>query len=276
MTNRQEQKSTIWARFLLKTKKLLNKVSDVVYPPHIKCIVCGDDLPQVSRLEICEQCNHIVEYIDYTHCCQKCGSALIGQGQYCFNCKNDVRVFEQGKSVFVYKDDITRLIAGLKYKNKKYLGKAFASFLVEKYKEAGWSVDCVIPVPLSPARAKWRGYNQSELLAKEFCKQLDLPLRTDILYKIMDTESQASLNLQERKKNLLSSFEVPDKSSVKGKSVLVIDDVMTTGATLNACATALIKAKASKIYVLTIAHGKINIPVQDNFDEIDIKKVVKY
>ena len=90
------------------------------------------------------------------------------------------------------------------------------------------------------------------------------------MVKIKDTDSQASLTLQERRKNLQSSFKVLDKYAVRGKKILLIDDVMTTGSTANACTNALKKAHADKVFVLTIAHGKMEIPTQSNIK--DVKK----
>ncbi len=251
---------------------LYTKIHNVFFPAKIKCIICGDDLPELREIEVCDNCMQKLNFIAENECCQCCGAPLFGEAKYCFNCKDNVRDFDVGRSVFVYEGDIERLIAGLKFSNKPYISRTLGRFLAELYNELGWQIDYVVPVPMTDARRKWRGYNQAELLAQEFCEVTKLPLNSEVLIKIKDTEDQKELTMQERQKNIQNAFKVTDKYFVKNRNILIIDDVMTTGATVSACATALKKAHAKHVYVLCIAHGRPRIPSQNNIN--DVKSVI--
>ena len=253
--------------------KTFHNFGKIFFPSNIKCLVCGDDLKQVQDIEVCDKCMQKLEFITDDKCCNRCGAPVTGEAKFCLNCKSGDREFDLGRSVFVYKDDIARLIAGFKYKNRPYLHKTFGLFLAELLKELDWEIDFIMPIPLTPARLKWRGYNQTELLARVVSEKSGIPLDTTTLIKEKDTDSQATLNLQERRKNLRSSFKVTDKNTIKGKRILLIDDVMTTGSTANACANVLKKSSAERVFIITIAHGKVDLPLQSNLNNAE--KVIK-
>ncbi len=247
---------------------LYQKIHNMFFPARIKCIICGDDLPEVREIEICDRCKCKLNYISENECCACCGAPVVGEAKYCFNCKDNDREFDLGRSVFVYEGEVEKLIAGLKFSNKPYISRTLGRCLGELYKELNWQVDVVVPVPMTAARRKERGYNQAELLAEEFCESTKLPINTEVLVKIKDTEEQKELSMRERQKNIQNAFKVTDKYFVKNHNVLIIDDVMTTGATASACAAALKKAHANRVFVLTIAHGRPKIPTQNNLDNI--------
>ena len=248
--------------------KLYHKACTVLFPANIKCLICGDDLKQKQDIEICDKCRLKLREITETECCARCGSPIAGQGKYCLNCQSGDVEFDIARSVFVYEDEVKHLISGLKYNNKPYLSRTLSCFLAKKYNELGWQADLIIPVPLSESRKKWRGYNQAALLAEGVSDIIGVPINTEALIKIKDTDTQASLTLAERRKNLKESFKVVDKYAVRGKKILLIDDVMTTGSTANACTHELKKAHADRVLVLTIAHGKPDIPTQSNINSI--------
>ena len=266
-TNKKKAKNKFGA-YTNVFKGLYKRTLNMLFPAHIKCIVCGDDLPEVRQIEVCDKCSAKLNFISKNSCCKHCGSPVYGDAEVCLNCKDNKREFDQGRSVFVYDGEIEKLIAGLKFNNKPYLSRTLGRYLASLYQTLDWHIDMVIPVPMTEARKKWRGYNQAELLATEFCEAVHLPLNTQALQKVRETDEQKELSMQERQKNILDAFKVQDKYYIKGKSILIIDDVMTTGATANACATALKKAHASKVYVLTIAHGKPKLPMQNNMEDV--------
>lgn len=272
MNNSSKKKTNTFASCVNVFKGLYHKAVNMFFPANIKCIVCGDDLPAVQQIEVCAKCQSRMHFIAENECCQCCGAPVFGEAKYCFNCKDNPREFDLGRSVFVYEDNVEKLIAGLKFNNKPYLSRTLGRYLAELYKELNWQVDLVVPVPMTPARKKWRGYNQAELLAQEFCDTTGLTINTEALVKVKDTDEQKSLSLHDRQKNIKEAFKVADKYSIKGKNILIIDDVMTTGATANACASALKKAHANRVYVLTLAHGKPKIPSQNTLE--DIKSVI--
>lgn len=249
-------------------RRIYESVHDTLFPPHIKCIICGDDLPTTRQIEICDACLPRFEYIAQDRCCQHCGAPVYGEAKYCFNCKDNDRHFDEGRSVFVYAGAIESLVSGLKFGNKPYLARTLGAYLAQLYREKDWQVDFVVPVPMTPGRIKERGYNQAALLATAFCQNTNLPLRLDVLVKTKDTSQQKELSMRERQENIRDAFAVSDKKVVRQQSVLIIDDVMTTGATASACALALKKAHAQKVYVITLAHGKTKIATQDNLENI--------
>ena len=117
------------------------------------------------------------------------------------------------------------------------------------------SPDIVLPVPLHPKRLKERGFNQSGLLAKEFSRMQGLPVSFDLLIRKNWTEPQTRLNRKERLENVKGAFSLCDASAVRGRRVLLIDDVFTTGTTLSECAKTLKKAGASEVHVLTVTRA---------------------
>jgi ComF family protein len=140
----------------------------------------------------------------------------------------------------------------LKYYGDLALGEALARPMIDLYSELHWQVDLVVPVPLGIARRAERGYNQASLLAWPIALSCDLSYRPKALRRWRETPSQVGLNMLERRLNLLDAFQArPDL--VDGKAVLLVDDVTTTGATMQACALALRKAGVDRIYGLTLA-----------------------
>jgi ComF family protein len=134
------------------------------------------------------------------------------------------------------------------------LGDALSTHLVSFMKSLNWSVDLVIPVPLSHKRYKERGYNQIALVAHPFSIQMGIMYSTRILIRKKHTLSQVGLSAIERKKNVEGAFWA-DANLLTGKSVLLMDDVATTGSTLSAAASALVEAGASRVYALTLARA---------------------
>ena len=261
-----------------KLRKTKDWMLNLVFPKQVKCLVCGRDLQEISEIEFCASCLSEMEEIT-DKCCEKCGCKLIAEEKLCLNCQSKERYFDIGRSCYVFDGSVRHLIHQLKFGNKPYIARAFAPMLRDKLKELNWDYDVIIPVPLFPKHKKERGYNQSEMLARELLKDVDKPLNTTALIKIKDTSKQLTLGYSDRLSNLDGAFKVEDKESIKGKDILLIDDVMTTGATANACSEALRKANVRSIKVLTVAHGIVKLPTVDGEKvenlEKDTKKINK-
>ena len=163
--------------------------------------------------------------------------------------------FEKLFYCFKYEGNIRKLILNYKFKEKSYLYKTFVNFLLknEKWFEIFKTCDTIIPIPISKKRKKERGYNQSLLIAKELSKKLQLSLNNNCLYKIKDTIEQSKLNKEERKKNIQGVYKLKNEQMLENKKVLLIDDIYTTGNTVNEASKILKKAKVDSIIVLTIA-----------------------
>ena len=227
------------------------------------CIVCDRELPRLSRYGICNHCYALLEVIGERHCL-KCGKMLFSEEQYCLDCQNHEKVFDRAVAPLVYSGEAASLVMNLKFHGKKYLAETMAKFMIDKALTEELVADVVIPVPLHPNRKKERGFNQSELLAEEIAKALGLPLDVASARRVKDTLVSSKLQggRKAREENMKDAFEVTDKAAIKGKTVLVVDDVLTTGTTANELSSALKKAGAKRVYVLTFATTREKPPIQ--------------
>ena len=217
---------------MIKLKTLVKKVTDAIYPDNTYCIMCGREKPTVSY-EICEDC--LLKLKD-----AKEVRSII-----------DCTALDDMTAAFRYKDLLSDVIKRMKYSNANYLCKRLAGFF-----EAGedWGFDFVTCVPMHRLSKRKRGYNQAELLAKEYAKAHSLTFKGDVLKRIKRPKRQANLTREERLKAQQNTMTA-DESKAAGRSILVIDDVCTTGSTLNECARVLKEAGAVRVYAMVLAHG---------------------
>jgi ComF family protein len=183
--------------------------------------------------------------------CQQCG--LGSQGTICGNCLKHPPYYDATTALFSYTFPTDAILQHYKYSNAIYLSKTFGHLLADEVLDD--DIDMIIPMPLHPARLKERGFNQSLEIAKIIAEQLNLPLDSKSCRKIKNTPPQASLPLKERIKSIKGAFEMNPESSynqINGKHIAIIDDVMTTGASLNELAKTIKKSGAAKVscYVL--------------------------
>ena len=200
---------------------LWNKLLDALYPPDVACALCGRE-------------------------------TLLGEDRLCGDCRASLSpspalVCPSGldgiTAAFRYSGGARNGVRALKYQNQVRLAPFFAS---EIALPASWQIDCVVPVPLHPFKKWMRSYNQSDYLAQELCKRYELRQQNNLLRRTRFTKSQTTLNGFERAKNVSKAFFASPE--VSGKNILLIDDVTTTHSTLLACASALRKAGAAKVY----------------------------
>ena len=142
----------------------------------------------------------------------------------------------------------------MKYRRNMGFGEAIAMQMTDYVRSLGWPIDMLIPVPLGKKRLKERGYNQVGLVARPLAYQLGLVYAPEALVKSRETRSQVGLSISQRSANVQDAYQA-DSQIVMGKSVLIMDDVATTGSTISACTTALLSAGAKDVYVLTIARA---------------------
>lgn len=157
--------------------------------------------------------------------------------------------------MFKYDGLIRNLILKYKFNEKPYLYRSFIKFFEiyqKKYAQFDF-YDIIVPVPISKKRLKTRGYNQSYLIAKEISKILNIKLENDILAKQKDNIAQSTLNKSEREENVKCVYKLVNENKVKNKKILLIDDIYTTGSTVNECSKILTNAGAEKIDIFTIA-----------------------
>lgn len=229
----------------------------MVFPSGCKCLACGCELASFGKYQLCPKCLKSLPYIT-GKVCNKCGEQISHMGKYCKYCKGTHKEFEKNTSIFLYDGIIKQMIRNLKYDNALYLVPTLSNFMANAVVQLNYDIDYVVPVPLSATGMRKRGFNQSKELCNAMEKDLHMCVRTDILIKSKETINQASLNRVDRLGNLKDAFVCPLPNEVKGRNILLVDDVYTTGTTANECAKALTKAKANIVYVLTLAHaGKV-------------------
>lgn len=235
---------------------LKEAILDILYPQNITCIVCRQRRRDIDQKGLCLNCANTLPFVT-PPVCGKCGRPLASGDIMCVDCLYAGYHFEQAASVMHYTPDIKRLIHRFKYGGISYLSRIMGWWMVEAFKQrCGWDVDIIIPVPLHPKRQRQRGFNQSALLAKEIGKNTGVVVDEHVLIRNKYTPAQAGLDKFQRMHNLRDAFAVKDPSVVKGKVILLVDDVFTTGSTVDECSRALLKAGAEGVYVLTLATGR--------------------
>ena len=186
--------------------------------------------------------------------CDICGRTLAEVG-ICSDCQKNPPRITALRSWAVFEGPLRNVIHQLKYKRNIVLGQVFTDSLIGVIETSAWKIDLIIPVPLGVARQKERGYNQASLLALPLALQRKTQYLPNALKRIRETQTQVALNREQRRQNVAGAFHA-SPGLVFDKNVLVVDDVTTSGATLNACADALFAAGGKKVYGLTLARAK--------------------
>ncbi len=241
-------------RFFDYIKGLFNKN---VFNPKWRCLVCGKEIFDGGNF--CPECKAKLPFNDKA-VCDHCGRELLVPQSYCTTCKGELVSTDFMRSAFTYRPPVSNLIKDLKYFNKRYLAAAFSEYLSAIYLKNFITADYITCVPMTETAYKKRGFNQSELLAKGVAEKVGVPY-CNLLYKKNETERQAKLDKAQRLRNLKDAFRVISKTQVKEKTIVVIDDVATTGATGEAVASKLKSAGAEKVILLTVA----SVPPKDGY-----------
>ena len=217
---------------------MIEQIINLIYPP--KCGICG----KISPEYLCTKCNLKLK---------KEAIWKIDQNQ---NTQNN---YNERISIFPYKGIIRDLLLKYKFKEKSYLYKTIVNFLIKNEKIIAkiQNYDTMIPVPISNKRKNQRGYNQSLLIAKELTKNTNLKLDKNSLYKKIDTKEQNKLNKEQRKTNIQNAYELKNEQILKNKKILLLDDIYTTGSTVNSCCKTLKQAKPKEIGIFVICEDQI-------------------
>ncbi len=221
---------------------MLEKILEFVYPS--RCIIC-DKVLEFNSFEKKEfTCNNCKKKLEY----KREGNAF----RQVFNMNFDYLL-----SIFSYKDIVRKLLLDFKFNEKKYLKYFFSNELVcALEKNQIKQIDYIIFVPISVRRYFERGYNQSKIVAIEISKYLQIPIVKNVLRKVKHNKRQSELSIVERVNNTKNVYKVYNKEIIKGKGVLLIDDIYTTGNTVNECSRVLKEAGVKTIFVATIAKAK--------------------
>lgn len=239
-------------KFKLRFKRFIDGLRRLISPGY-SCYICGRELEH-PEYPICEVCQKMMEPIT-GKVCSTCGEPIVEPNNFCDECYGNSHEYDVARSCFVYDDYSRKIVTDLKYERRKYVVPFMAREMLLKLKDFGAMPDIVVPVPITPKRYKERRFNQSELIANELNTLTGdkLIVRTDLVTRVVDKIPQAKLNLEQRKKNLKGVFKLGTKEKLTGETVLILDDVYTTGSTVSEIAKTLRKLNPKEIWVLTFA-----------------------
>jgi ComF family protein len=240
---------------------MLRTLANFIYPPH--CAACARRLPADSRRRVCSKCTASIDRL-HEPLCGSCGLPiddrdLSERGGWCRACVESPPHFSAARAVARYKasdeerSTIGSIIRRHKYGRDQSLGRALVECLGDPLPLAGNHYDLVIPVPLHRRRLRWRGFNQAAILADAVARRLQHPLDVSTLIRVRSTDPQTARDRKERHRNVRDAFAVRAPAHLASRMVLLIDDVMTTGATADECARTLLEAGARRVDVLTFA-----------------------
>ncbi|MDK2799523.1 MAG: competence protein ComFC [Clostridiales bacterium] len=242
---------------LLSLKRAANFMLDLVFPP--KCIFCNTILTPGVTLQICPECYDKIPFVQ-GKVCETCGQVIdTAYGpEKCLDCRDVRHYFEKNISPCEYKGMMRDAMVRFKFFKKRWYAKTLGQLMLKKLRKMKNLpiFDIIVYTPLYKKRLSERGFNQAKLLAKVIAQELPCSLGENILLKIKDTQPQSKLTRSQRRKNIKDAFQISDETVVKGKTVLLVDDVYTTGTTVDECSKLLKRAGAKEVYVVTTAIGK--------------------
>ena len=230
----------------------------LLFPP--RCPFCDTVLCSsifAPQKLVCPSCRDKAQYVKEP-VCKKCGKPLRDERQeYCYDCNRVDRTFVQGKALWIYEGIVKQSIYRFKYHNRQEYAHYYGKELAKKYEQ--WMERCrieaLVPIPLSKKRLRQRGFNQAECVARELGRRTGIPVYKDLLIRVRDTRAQKELNEQERKNNLKRAFKT-EANKVQLNHILLIDDIYTTGSTMNETASELKRSGITKVYCLSISIGR--------------------
>jgi ComF family protein len=236
----------------LAARSILDPLLAVVFPSF--CVVCRSVLGEFSRGPLCAACFEALPRHRDALC--SCGIPLAGRAAPpCGRCRRNLTPFDRGASLGPYEGSLRTVLHALKYTRRRRLAARLAdALLAEPAVQGLLGPDALlVAVPLHPRRRRERGFNQSELIARALGRRTGLPVLTRALTRRRDTPPQAGLSAAERRRNVAAAFATRACPALCGRTVILVDDVLTTGATARACAAALRRAGAAAVRVLTVA-----------------------
>jgi ComF family protein len=239
-------------------RQAINALASILFPA--PCRICGETLVTASAIPICQICLDSFERLAGP-ACGRCGRPFISpvaiqaREPLCHACRRDVYAFDVARSFAKYNNAMARTIILLKYEEVTRLGAWFAARLEEVVAREPEILlaDVVVPVPLHPLRQRERGYNQAELIARPLAKRLGLPLSSYLLVRTKPRPDKHRLTHRERWSTVRGAYATRTGTQVDKLRILLVDDVLTTGATLDACSRALCEAGAARVAGLTVA-----------------------
>ena len=235
---------------------MFDNLVDIIFPR--RCAVCDDVLAPGSK-GICASCRPRLSYVSEPRCL-KCGKEIEDPDEeYCGDCAKTKRSFEAGFPLFNYIPPLSDAITRLKYHGRQEYAEVYGREIAEAFGERfkRLKVECLVPVPLHKERLKKRGYNQAALIAKEIAAETGIPVNEKLLARDKKTAPQKELNDADREKNLAMAFSIQKDCNIIPETVLLVDDIYTTGSTCEGCTKVLLAAGVKKVYYTSVAIGAV-------------------
>lgn len=230
-----------------------SKIQELLWP--VTCPFCG----KINQNGVCLSCQKKVEALLVREPrCLKCGKPVrYGEQEYCYDCAHTRHSYDRGISLWLHKEPVSTSIYRFKYHNQRFYASFYALRAASRYSTLikRWNPQLIVPIPLHPRRRRERGYNQAELLSEELGRILGIPVAKGLIERVQNTLPQKVLDNKKRKQNMERAF-VTKVPLVNLRSVLVVDDIYTTGTTIDAIARVLKVRGVQKVYFLTISIGQ--------------------
>ena len=224
---------------------------ELIFPK--RCAVC-DSVLSFGEKEICEACRGKLKYLN-GNVCMKCGKPVRGEEEYCYDCTKKAHYFKQGAALFPYEYICTSLYK-FKYSGRReyaaFYGRQMAYHMGEKRRL--WKPQALIPVPIHKKKLKKRGYNQAELIADKLSEYWNIPVITNLVVRCKNTKPMKEIVGTDRQNNLKKAFKL-GVNDVKLNTIIIIDDIYTTGSTIDAVSKVCLEVGISNIYFLTVSIG---------------------
>lgn len=240
---------------ILRLSLIKERIVDMIYPK--VCPVCFEISDSDKNDTICSRCKSRLSYVKEPRCA-RCGKSVDDEeSEYCYDCAAKKHIYRQGTAVWNYTPEIQQSIYAFKYRNQREFSKVYAKEMAENCGHIirSWNADVIIPIPLHDKKQRIRGFNQAELVALQLGKLLGISVDTSVLVRIKNTAPQKELDDIERLKNLENAFNLA-QSVVKYKKVILVDDIYTTGATIDECAKLLLDAGVSEVFFASLCIGR--------------------
>ncbi len=235
-----------------KLLRVRDRTLDLLFPP--RCPICDEAVPYPEL--ICPECRKKLRYIKEP-VCLKCGKRLQDEREeYCRGCLMTKHLFTEGRGLFEYQS-AARSMYRFKYAGRQEYARFYAEEIERRLgkKIRSWQAEALVPVPIHYTRKRQRGYNQAERLAAEIGRRMHIPVERHLLIRVKKTLPQKQLGDAQRQNNLKKAFKI-GRNDVKLKKIIIVDDIYTTGSTIDACAEELKKAGVERIYYISAAIGK--------------------
>ncbi len=241
----------------------LEKFWEFVFPSNIYCICCGSVIDRTRPYALCDRCIQKFHWMG-KKTCQKCGK-ILEEGyvhDWCIDCRTMDHQFVKGFTCTRYGLYERVLMMDYKYHDKAWIGRKVGDILTDRMQRELFQPDLLVPVPIHKEREAKRGYNQVELMARQYARLAGLTIDSRILIRTKDTIPMRNLGVSERIANVQDAFSIKNGKEIilAGKTILLIDDIYTTGSTADSCTRTLLQGGAKEVWLLTFASGSNVIP----------------